>query len=94
MAIEIKENASVTASLPTPLLRAVEKLAWEIDLSVDELIQLALEAYVQQQAPFSEERRRIAESYVDYPDEDDLRWEAAMLDDARRRLREDEKDTW
>ena len=91
MATEIATNAEVTVSLPASLIRAAEKLAWEMDLSVNEVIQLALEEFVKQQELFSEERVQIAKAYADYPDEGERMWQRAVVADMRQRLLEDEE---
>ena len=91
MATETATNAEVTVSLPISLVRAAEKLAWEMDLSVNEVIQLALEEFIKQEAPFSEERVQIAKAYADYPDEGERIWQRAVTADMRRHLLEDEE---
>jgi len=91
LATETATNAEVTVSLPVSLVRAAEKLAWEMDLSVNEVIQLALEEFIKQEAPFSEERIQIAKAYADYPDEGEHIWQRAVIADMRRHLLEDEE---
>jgi DNA-binding transcriptional MocR family regulator len=91
LATETATNAAVTVSLPVSLVRAAEKLAWEMDLSVNEVIQLALEEFIKQEAPFSEERVQIAKAYADYPDEGERIWQRAVIADMQRDLLEDEE---
>lgn len=69
LATEEVAITEITLTFPRWLLQEAEQLAWEMDLSLNEVIHLALEELIKQEAPFSEERIQIAKADANYPDE-------------------------
>lgn len=76
----------ITISLPKSLLCEIETLTTNMDLTNDELIELALKELIERQQATEETRKQIASAYGDYPDESEQMWQATMREHQKRLL--------
>jgi metal-responsive CopG/Arc/MetJ family transcriptional regulator len=74
----------ITVSLPKSLLCEIETLTTDMDLTNDELVELALKELIERQRAHEETRKQIASAYGDYPDESEQMWQAAMRERQKR----------